>query len=329
MIDTIKIENFKSIKDIKFSCNKINLFIGEPNTGKSNLIECIAFITASLSKPNQLKQFIRFESMENLFFDELIEEEILIQLNDAKFKLWLDQDQFRSAQYYQDSEISQRGFLFNGSYIGGGSSSTPTDISVDIEAIKYYKYRRRMDFPLKKFDSLETPDGPNLYSLVSGIKKFRSIVTDILKAFDYRIVFKRQDQTFEIQKQVDDFIISHPYSVISDTVASIIFYLIAIESNSEAILVFEEPEAHIFPYYTKFLGEKIAKDKTNQYFIVTHNPYFLQAILEKADKDKVNVFGTYMENYETKVKLLSEEEKQELLDTDPFFNLENILSDED
>ncbi|MHA1431833.1 MAG: hypothetical protein ACTSRV_15795 [Candidatus Freyarchaeota archaeon] len=52
------------------------------------------------------------------------------------------------------------------------------------------------------------------------------------------------------------------------------------------MLVFEEPEAHAFPYYTKFLAEKIALDTSNQYFISTHNPYFLLSILEKAPKDE-------------------------------------------
>lgn len=42
MINNLRISNFKSIKDVAFPCKKLNVFIGEPNSGKSNIIEAIA-----------------------------------------------------------------------------------------------------------------------------------------------------------------------------------------------------------------------------------------------------------------------------------------------
>jgi AAA15 family ATPase/GTPase len=100
------------------------------------------------------------------------------------------------------------------------------------------------------------------------------------------------------------------------------------ESNHNSTLIFEEPESFAFPYYTKYLGERIAFDKTNQYFISTHNPYLLFAILEKTSKDAVNVFITYLKDYETKVKMLTDEEIPILMDADPFFNLGYFLEEE-
>ena len=38
MIKNLTIQNFKSIKDLQLDCKRINLFIGEPNSGKSNLL---------------------------------------------------------------------------------------------------------------------------------------------------------------------------------------------------------------------------------------------------------------------------------------------------
>ena len=99
-------------------------------------------------------------------------------------------------------------------------------------------------------------------------------------------------------------------------------------SNKEAVLVFEEPEAHAFPYYTKHLGEQLALDETNQYFIATHNPYLLSAVVEKANKNEVGVFITYLENHETKVKLLTGDELGRLLDADPFLSIESFISGE-
>ena len=107
-----------------------------------------------------------------------------------------------------------------------------------------------------------------------------------------------------------------------------VFHLSAIVSNKESILVFEEPEAHAFPYYTKYLAEKIALDtRHNQYFISTHNPYFLLPILEQVNADDLRIFVTYFDKYQTKVKSLEDDDLELLLgmDVDLFFDLERFI----
>jgi hypothetical protein len=108
-----------------------------------------------------------------------------------------------------------------------------------------------------------------------------------------------------------------------------IFYNVAIDSNENSVLVFEEPEVHAFPSYIKQLGEKIAFDESNQYFIVTHNPYLFLSIVEKTPKDNVNVFATYMKDYQTKVKQANSEQISVLMDYDPFANLGQIIEEDD
>jgi len=143
------------------------------------------------------------------------------------------------------------------------------------------------------------------------------------------LVLRPQDNKMEVLKHHEDIFISYPYSLVSDTLQRIIFYLAAIHSNKDAILAFEEPESHAFPYYTKYLAEIIALDKSNnQYFISTHNPYLLLSLLEKSPKDDVGIFITYFEDYQTKVKPLSEKDKEELMEMeiDIFFNIERLLA---
>jgi AAA15 family ATPase/GTPase len=121
--------------------------------------------------------------------------------------------------------------------------------------------------------------------------------------------------------------ISLPYSVLSDTLKKMIFNLAIVSCNEKMVIAIEEPETHMFPFYVKYLAEKIAQgNKGNQYFISTHNPYFLISLLEKAPKKDVNVFITSLENYETKVRMLTDEQKEEILDmgSDVFFNLDKI-----
>jgi AAA15 family ATPase/GTPase len=113
----------------------------------------------------------------------------------------------------------------------------------------------------------------------------------------------------------------------SDTLQRTIFYTVAIASNTDSVLVFEEPESNAFPYYTKYLGERIARDETNQFFIATHNPYLLSAVIEKGRKEDVQVFITYFKDYQTKVKPLTPDEVVELMEADPFFNLDRFIED--
>jgi len=120
---------------------------------------------------------------------------------------------------------------------------------------------------------------------------------------------------------------SLPYSLLSDTLRRMVFNLAIILGNKKMVIALEEPETHTFPLYVKYLAEKIARDdRGNQYFISTHNPYFLISLLEKAPKKDVNVFITSLENYETKVRMLTDEQKEEILDmgSDVFFNLDKI-----
>jgi AAA15 family ATPase/GTPase len=152
-------------------------------------------------------------------------------------------------------------------------------------------------------------------------------VSGFFESFGFRLVLKPQERTFELQKQTDNVIISYPYALASDTLQRLIFYVVAIESNEDSVLTFEEPEAHAFPYYTKYLGERIALDETNQYFIATHNPYLLLSVLEKAPKSDVNVVVAYLEDYETKVRCLKDERIAGLMEYDPFANLDRIINE--
>ncbi len=45
MIEKLSIKNFKSIKDLAIDCRRVNLFIGEPNTGKSNILEALGLLS--------------------------------------------------------------------------------------------------------------------------------------------------------------------------------------------------------------------------------------------------------------------------------------------
>ena len=50
MYKNLEIKNFKSIKELKLNTKKVNLLIGKPNVGKSNILEALGlFINTTQS----------------------------------------------------------------------------------------------------------------------------------------------------------------------------------------------------------------------------------------------------------------------------------------
>ena len=156
-----------------------------------------------------------------------------------------------------------------------------------------------------------------IYSeILRSNRKIRELVSEIFKEKGYRLSLRMNYNEIEMAKDMKDTLYLYPYITISDTLLRICFYIVAMMSNKNSVLLFEEPEVHTFPYYTKYLGEQIAIDKNNQYFIVTHNPYFLISILEKTPVKDVAVFITEMKDYQTVLKQVNEKKYSAFLEYD-------------
>jgi AAA15 family ATPase/GTPase len=106
----------------------------------------------------------------------------------------------------------------------------------------------------------------------------------------------------------------------------IIFYKTAIASNHDAVLLFEEPEAHSFPPYISEITQDMIDKKDSQFFISTHSPYILNELLEDA-KDELAVFLLDYKDYQTVVNRLSEAELHQIYQdgVDLFMNNESYL----
>jgi AAA15 family ATPase/GTPase len=72
-IDHIYVRNFKSLNECEIQdCKRINLFIGRPNVGKSNIIEALSLFTIPYLKENsskKLSNLVRIENETELFYN--------------------------------------------------------------------------------------------------------------------------------------------------------------------------------------------------------------------------------------------------------------------
>ena len=344
MIDTLEINRFKSIKSLTLDCRKFNLFIGEPNTGKSNILEALGLWSfLSYGDANNAREFFRFERTLNLFYDEVIDEPLEVRCDDLEFLFRGIGGRF-TGSLEESTPMPAEGLDTYGRIVRDANriitavlTGTHTEVQLvgqvphpledKVSQVKLYRFRVRTAFDERRTDFLLPPSGDNLLSLLVAHRELRAAVNDPFRSRGLRLGLRPQENKIEVIKSLeDDIIISHPYSLASETFQRLTFYQAAILSNHDSVLVFEEPESHSFPYHTKFLAEQIALDENgNQYFIATHNPYFLFPVLEKANKEDVAVHIVYYEDYQTKTRELAPEDLAELAEIDVFTNLERYL----
>jgi AAA15 family ATPase/GTPase len=62
MIEQLQITNYKSIAELKIVCKKINVFIGEPNSGKSNIIEALALMSSDAIGTKLNRDLFRYKT---------------------------------------------------------------------------------------------------------------------------------------------------------------------------------------------------------------------------------------------------------------------------
>jgi AAA15 family ATPase/GTPase len=287
----LKITNFKSIKNLEINCGRINVFIGEPNTGKSNILEALGLMSFFMfGNQRDIQDFVRNERISNLFYDEIIEIPVEIIYESLRTEITFSKSQLQG-QLRPNTESFNWQASIQGDYSNIISQGKP-DNWRDFP-IKYYKFVDQIDYTQDSVDFLLPSKGRNLVSLILTNKKIKKFIDETLRTYGLRIVIKPQENKIEIIKLLEDILISYPYSLLSDTLKRIVFHMAAILSNNNSVLVFEEPESHAFPYHTKYLAEKIALDNTNKYFIATHNPYegIAKRTIYRKRKESLNSSG--------------------------------------
>ena len=70
-LTSVSIKNFKSVKSVTLSdCRRINVLIGRPNVGKSNILEALALFDVPYmvnSSNKSLRNLLRIENTADLF----------------------------------------------------------------------------------------------------------------------------------------------------------------------------------------------------------------------------------------------------------------------
>jgi AAA15 family ATPase/GTPase len=334
MLTELHIRNFKSVKAVDLKCSRINVFIGEPNTGKSNILETIALLHLFVDR------YRKFTRSDLSFIFRISQWNQLFHWRDLSQAISLDavvnSEHSIQLKLQYDESINWISVVHGGNEI---TALDPDELDYDLPLEKdgivrfgFYRFRSRNVYRSREDRFVVPPDAPNLLEVIrtSG-RELVIALSNLFSKYGLALVLEMPSGSIKLQHSIGEedipIVASLPYSLLSDTLQRMVFNLAIILGNKKMVIALEEPETHTFPVYVKYLAEKIARDKNdNQYFISTHNPYFLISLLEKAPKKDVNVFITSLENYETKVRMLTDKHREEILDLDldVFFNLDKF-----
>ena len=343
-IQNIEIKNFKSIRHAKIEdCRRVNVFIGYPNVGKSNLFEAINFLSY-LNKDQDLplKDYFRFNELIDIFSDGNTHNDAEIKTND-----------FVAAIRYLDKNTLEAGFVEWYQYIenfnestsslirfirfeknGGISRSSSKDYSIE-NKIKKYTFKEEGGFVRSNQDQriLDYPYGANLADVIRYDRRLRKECGELFAIYNLKLIFDENGRLV-VQKQLDEYTaFQFSFSQVADTLQRLIFHKAAILTNENSILLFEEPEAHMFPaYISKFTSDIAYAENNNQYFITTHSPFVLNDFISNLSKDEVSIYvvGYKSSTGETLTRRLNSEELHEMsqFGIDIYMNLENYLPNE-
>ncbi len=330
MISFLEIRNFKSIRHLRLDCRRVNVFIGEPNTGKSNILESLgllSFLFFGLPFANiqaDIQNFVRLRNITDLLYEHHTDEDVEIRTDEDVCTIRYDEEgnRFR-VESTRCTILADPNFQSIGYTLRESDSTSP---------FKFYRFSPVHTFREANIPYLLPPRGENLPYVLMRHKDLLRFVRELFEPFDWRLVINPQEGRLELWREIDEGIVSAlPYTLVSDTLQRLIFHITAVETNRDSVLIFEEPEAHAFPFHTKFLAEEIGLDESNQYFISTHNPFFLLPLLEKTKVDDIAVFIVYYRHRQTLARPMVGQEVERLLELgrDVFFNLDLFLEGEE
>jgi len=327
----VVIRNFKSIVDFDGEFSRVNVFIGEPATGKSNILECFGLLSFlyvnSLGVSLPLNFFVRFRDLADLFFVRDTTRRLLVELWAYGRRISVGLEKIGNDYFIVSDNTKakimrkQRGFYY-----------LDQSVHIDFFPILYYNFAIHNLSAKKiarKANVLLPPSGLNLLHVIREHGELRELIGEFLSSRGLELLLKMETGDLVIQGRTNNIVFEIPIWLVSDSLLRLFVVLTIGRIYREHIFMLEEPESKSYPYYTKILAEQIALDKDNTYIISTHNPYLLYSLLEKTNKSDIKIFLTDIENGKTIIRELSKGHIEKILlgDIDPFISVEELLDE--
>ena len=321
----IEIKNFRSIGENGVSINpfqKCNIFIGQNNVGKSNVIRAIKLISDHFKLGDKIKLTeldLHNRNKEKAFFFNIYFQLDKANANDAEFLQFIDGEslwfkfkwelngspQIIDHTFARVTDQRKSGLALNrftGSNWARQVSQQEilrTFLQEDTKKRIWEVFKKNLpdvriipEFrQIKKGDKLSY-DGE---SLVETLAHYQ--LPDIGKDEDQKkfnriqkylnIFLNLPDAKLEISRNDSTLIINNgirlPLSSFGTSVHELLILLTSITSMDDSICCIEEPEIHFHPILQKEFLRFLITEPDNIFFISTHSPSFINAVRDNSD----------------------------------------------
>ena len=355
MIKELQIRNYKSVKAADLSCKRVNVFIGPPYTGKSNILQAIALLNIfgdrnEIYDDEELFRMLEVSCWADIFWRSPDEDpwkphpkpkypvviravqmggEVVTVKVDNEMEVrpgieeGVEEDEFHPVEC-SDSRVAYAVHL---------SLAYEPVSSTDLTRFVFYRFhpRHRDDrpfFPEKDF--LVPPFGYNLEFLLNRDRELKRLIEVYGEDVYNGLEVKQSLRGYLYENRAASFksgaIKEITFRSLSESLQRFIFYLTAVHHNRWMVVAIDDLDP-IYPSFSQCIADAIATKRSNQYFISTHDPFFLICLLTEVPTKELNVFWTELDGGETKVCVLTEELEEEILVKDwyAFFKLARHL----
>lgn len=331
IIKEIEIKNFKSIRQQRIEgCKRINVFVGAPNVGKSNILEALGLFSITGNKL-PFSDFVRIGKPTTIFFNGGIENHIEIILNDFfRARVMYDKDGlFVSMQEVRhinddfeniDDDFKNRNIIdepdfidkiiVRGSFFISGGTGEITNLRGDFQLrfhedqkedrlnakvitkvpILKYEFKKDVKYNSNSAWNLNQPYGENIFEIISTKEELNTSIIKILDGYGLKFLYDSESQEYKILKLVGNKIFTVPYFMTADTLRRLIFYEAAILSNKNSVLLFEEPESQMYPPFISKLTSSIINDENENQFFIATHSPFVLNDFMENAKDDLAIY---------------------------------------
>ena len=196
-IKSVTIRNFKSVKSLTLSdCRRINVLIGRPNVGKSNILEALSLFDVPYmvnSSNKSLKNLLRIENTADLFHNGISSSTIEVTADGNSLNVTRGSNNGLSVDITAKDEISRYSFT---SALALSTKNEPT-VLPDILA---YFFPGHFSAESSNLSFLLPPSGANLMETVASMPDLKSHIAELFHGYGLNMLFDSCSRQFKAMR---------------------------------------------------------------------------------------------------------------------------------